>query len=51
MPIVARGGIDAFLAELQAKPKAEPAKTDETKDESKPIEIKIEPTIREESPK
>ena len=42
--IVARGGIDAFLAELQAKPKAEPAKTDETKDESKPIEIKVEPT-------
>ena len=50
--IVGRAGIDAFMAELQAKPEAEPrAKTEEAKDESKPIEIKVEPTIREESPK
>ncbi len=32
--VVARAGIDAFMAELQATPKAEPAKTGETKVDS-----------------
>ncbi len=49
--VVAQGGVDALLAELQPKPRAEQARTSETKAESTTGEIKVETPAREGRPR